>query len=177
MSSAKLPVSLSTLRIGHCDKSQAGFLKPAQVLNYKPWYTVPGCHLGVTAAAGAPRPHKFGEWEGSVPFGRDSVTLELKQSQGHRSQGKDSRWFSDFQWTTYLITTETVKIMLSLCINFRCGTPRTKAMGDVQNFRGMLFNIAKNVVNYPVLLFPMEGRTIFITSPRHRNICFHNLIQ
>lgn len=42
-----------------CDKFQAGILKPAQV-NYRPWHTVPGCCLGVTAAAGVPGSNGFG---------------------------------------------------------------------------------------------------------------------
>lgn len=36
-------------------------------------------------------------------------------------------------------------------------------MSDVQNhndFRGVLFNIAKNFANYAILLFPVEGRNI-----------------
>lgn len=48
--------------------------------------------------------------------------------------------------------------MVSLCINYRCGTSRAKAMGNVlkhNDFRGTLLNIAKKLATFLIHFFPI----------------------
>jgi len=110
----------------------------------------------MTAVVEAPRPHGRGRGNTGkicMPFLEWHSYASGKTEPGNVVlRARISGSFSYFQQPAFFVTIEKVKIMVSLCINYRCGTSRTTAMANVQNHSDFRCALLKTYPFFPFLI-------------------------